>query len=116
MRRSDVVAVALFVLVAGCKGGGGAAGTCTRDRDGSCTSYPPDRATAGRRMCAGFTWREGAGSCPTEGRLGTCTKEGGAVVELLYAGPPNHFAETTAKSACDGAGGQWTGGVAGSSR
>lgn len=114
MRRSDVFAV--IVLLTGCKGAEGSAGTCMRDRDGACTSYPADRSAAGKRMCAGFTWREGAGSCPTEGRLGSCTKEGGAVVEVLYAGPPNHFTETTAKAACAGAGGQWAAGAAGPSR
>jgi len=96
-------------VLAGCRAEASPPGSCMRDRDGACTEYPGDRAAAGKRMCAGFTWREGAGSCPAEGRLGTCAKEAGRVVEILYAGPPNHFTAATAQGACTGAGGQWAG-------
>lgn len=107
MASSERVVAALALALAACHTEPGAPGSCTRDRDGACTEYPADRATAGKRMCAGFTWREGAGTCPKESRLGTCTKEGGRVVDILYGGPPNHFTAATAEGACTGAGGQW---------
>ncbi len=114
MRAGEAVAFVTLVALAACKPSGDAsAGSCMRDRDGACTEYPSERAAAGKRMCAGFTWREGTSSCPSENRLGTCTKESGHVVEILYGGPPNHFSADTARSACTGAGGQW---AAGSSR
>lgn len=111
--REARVLGALVVMATACAKESAPPGSCTRDRDGTCTEYPADRAMAGKRMCSGFTWREGAGSCPAENRLGTCAKEGGRVVELLYGGPPNHFTADTAQKACGAAGGQW---AAGSSR
>lgn len=107
MWRGELAIVIAVLACPACKPSDATPGSCTRDRDGACTEYGADRALAGKRMCAGFTWREGASTCPAENRLGTCTKEGGRVTELLYAGPPNHFTADAAKSACASAGGQW---------
>jgi hypothetical protein len=95
------------VAAAGCKRGGGEPGTCTADVLNVCTEYSAAAGRGGERVCGGGTWRAGAGTCAAEGLLGTCTLQGGAVVEHRYGGPPNNFSAAGAKRACETAGGAW---------
>jgi hypothetical protein len=107
-RAVSTTIAALTALAAGCQGTTSATpGSCWRARDSACTEYAADRAIAGKRMCGGFTWREGASSCPAENRLGICTSQGGGVVEILYSGPPNHYTPEAARGECLSSRGQW---------
>jgi hypothetical protein len=107
-RAAVAVLAALAAVAAGCQGTKNATpGSCWRDRDSACTEYAADRAIAGKRMCGSFTWREGASTCPAENRLGTCTAQGGGVVEILYGGPPNHYTPEAARGECMSSRGQW---------
>lgn len=84
----------------GTRDAGSAAGACLRERDSTCTPYGPDTVAAGKRMCQGFRWLDGASACPKENVLGTCVREGGRVRELMYGGPPNYFAPDVAEHVC----------------
>lgn len=106
--RAAVLVGLLALVVPACKRDG-QPGSCYRDRDSACVEYDAARAAAGQRMCAGHRWTPGVGTCPTENRLGTCVRERGAVVEHLYAGPPNHFTPVSARGACESGGGSWSG-------
>lgn len=103
--KTIVVALGLgLALLPACKkdepGAAPAPGACLRERDGTCTPYAAESATAGKRMCQGFRWLEGPDACPKENVLGTCVREGGSVRELMYGGPPNYFAPDVAEHAC----------------
>ncbi|MBX3233041.1 MAG: hypothetical protein KIT84_12795 [Labilithrix sp.] len=82
-------------------------GSCYRGQDNACVEYDGARGAAGKHLCAGQTWRAGAGTCPREGRVGTCTKKD--VTEIVYAGPPNNFGAASAQAACEHGGGAFTG-------
>lgn len=80
-------------------------GACHRDRDSACTEYEGPRAAAAKKMCVGFRWIPGRASCPTEGRIGDCVREDGAIVEHVYGGPPNHYTPEVARRVCESTGG-----------
>lgn len=102
MRRAPLLVLLAACSLVGCSKSA-EPGSCYRAQENACVEYAADRAAAGRRICSGMTWRAGEGSCPAEDRLGTCTTPSGA--EHLYAGAPNHYTSSSAKSACEGAGG-----------
>jgi hypothetical protein len=83
-------------------------GSCFRARDSACVEYDRTHAAAGKRMCQGFTWAGGEASCPRDNRLGTCTRESGAIVETIYSGPPNQLTREVARTTCEGAGGRFS--------
>lgn len=97
----------LLLLLVACSKQQGEPGSCLRGHDNACVEYTREQAAAGKRMCAGMTWANGANSCPAAGRLGTCTKKD--VTEIVYSGAPNNFTAASAKSACEFAGGTFTG-------
>ncbi len=97
-------AAAIVVAACGCSRDG-EPGSCYRDRDNACVEHGRAQAAAGKRMCSGFRWTPGEGSCPKEGRIGTCTRDGKD--ELLYAGPPNQFTPAAAKALCESSGGSF---------
>jgi hypothetical protein len=82
-------------------------GSCYRDKDNVCVEYGEAQAAGGKRLCAGYRWIAGAGSCPTEGRVGSCAREGGKTIELMYSGPPNQFNAAAAKTSCESSGGSF---------
>ena len=102
MKRWFVLGIALLLVA--CKDEG-EAGSCYRAPDNACVEYGKAMGGAGKRLCSAFTWKAGAQSCPGENRLGTCTKEKGAVTEIVYGGAPNNYSVSTAKNACEFKGG-----------
>jgi hypothetical protein len=102
-----VASGAALVFLAGVTGcsNEGEPGSCYREPDNACVSYGAPMAGAGKRLCSSFRWIPGEKSCPAEGRLGTCTKEKGAVTELVFGGAPNNYNVATARNACELKGG-----------
>lgn len=94
----------LSVFLVACKDEG-EPGSCYRSSDNACVEYGSAMGAAGKRLCSSFTWHAGEKSCPAENRLGTCTKEKGAVTEIVYGGAPNNYSVSTAKNACEFKGG-----------
>jgi hypothetical protein len=92
------------IFLVGCKDEG-EPGSCYRNPDNACVEYGKAMAGAGKRLCSAFTWKAGAQSCPGENRLGTCTKEKGALTEIVYSGAPNNYSVSSAKNACEFKGG-----------
>jgi hypothetical protein len=84
----------------------GEPGSCFRPRDNACVEYGRAQGAAGKRLCSGMTWTAGDKSCPSAGRLGTCVKKSGP--EHLYGGAPNNYSPSSAKNACEWAGGVFT--------
>jgi hypothetical protein len=95
-------AIVLLVLAA-CSKQDAEPGSCYRERDSACVEHPRAQAAAGKRLCTGFRWTPGEGTCPKENRVGTCTRDGHD--EVLYGGPPNYLTPATAKTQCEAAGG-----------
>lgn len=83
------------------------AGSCQREHLNQCIEYGPDRAAAGKRLCNPGVWTSGAGTCPVEARLGSCTRAKEGVVELIYSGPPNRLDAKVAEKSCTDNGGRW---------
>lgn len=108
MKHVGSIAV-LFALLASACHKEGTPGSCHRQHQSACVSYDAERAAAGKRMCGGGKWIDGPSSCPTENRLGTCSREKGAVVEILYSGPPNQYTKGLAKQVCETNGGVFEG-------
>jgi hypothetical protein len=105
LARSPVLFVAVFL--AACTRDG-EPGACYRERDNACSEFGRPEGVAGKRTCTGFRWTPGEAACPPAGRLGTCTREGR--VDLLYAGPPNHFTAAAAQAVCESGGGHFAAG------
>lgn len=102
-------ALAIFALIVGAAcTPKGEPGSCYRDKDNACVEYGATTAVGGKRLCAGYKWLPGAGSCPTADRVGACARQGGASIEILYAGPPNRFTKDAAKATCERTGGAFT--------
>ena len=112
--RSVPFALAFPFLVAslsGCsKGSTEPPGSCYRDSDNACTEYGSDKSAAGKRLCTGHRWTTGTNSCPIQGRVGRCSREGGKWVDHMYSGPPNQFTPEAAKAACETGGGTFASG------
>lgn len=92
------------VVLAACSKPAGESGSCFRPQDNLCIDYTAAQAAAGKRLCAGLQWN--VTPCPAANRLGTCTKAD--LVEGYYAGAPNNYDATGAKSACEHDAGKWT--------
>lgn len=80
-------------------------GSCYRERDNACVELGRAQAAAGKRLCTGFRWTAGEGTCPKDNRIGTCRRD--AHDEILYGGPPNQFTPDVAKTQCEAAGGSF---------
>jgi hypothetical protein len=94
---------ALFALVLiACKSDADP-GSCYRERDNACVDYGRAQAAAGKRLCTGYRWTPGEGTCPKDGRIGTCARDGRD--EFLYSGPPNQLTPSAAKTICESGGG-----------
>lgn len=100
--------VALALALPACKKEG-QPGSCHRQQQSACVSFDGAHAAAGKRMCGAGRWIDGAMSCPTAGRLGTCTRENGTIVEYLYEGEPNHYTRGLARQVCETAAGVFQG-------
>lgn len=110
MKRNGVLSVSMLLGLAhpialGACHRDEAPGSCHRERDNVCVEYPAPVAAAGKRMCAAGTWRDGASTCPTTGRVGRCVKKAAGEPELLYSGAPNNYTLESARSSCEFAGG-----------
>lgn len=100
------MALASSIALGGCKPAPAEPGSCHRAHENACVEYDGARAAAGKRLCSGTTWTPGAASCPAEGRVGTCAREG--EVRILYGGAPNNYDPASAKVACEAAGGAFS--------
>ena len=96
---------AIVIVIMACEGGGDA-GSCFREKDNTCTEYAGSQGAAAKRLCSGMTWAAGERSCPTANRLGTCVKRDGA--DYVFGGVPNNYSASSAKIACESAGGVFT--------
>lgn len=106
LARRVTCAATLLLASAGCSKGA-EPGSCYREHDNACVEYAPAEGAAGKRLCAGMKWTPGPATCPSTNKLGTCLKKSGA--EHVYAGAPNNYSASSAKSACEHAGGSFTG-------
>jgi hypothetical protein len=102
-RSMRVLVAGALVLVVGACSRDGEPGSCFKEKDNVCLEFDKASGTAGQRLCAGYKWTPGAGSCPKADRLGTCTHQG--QVEIYLGGPPNRFTPAAAKSVCESSGG-----------
>lgn len=101
-----VVCLVLALVVSACSSKPGEPGSCRNEGDNSCTELAAAVAAAGKRMCGATQWTNGAESCPTAGRLGTCASKDGT--KHLYGGAPNNYSASSAKAACEFAGGTFS--------
>jgi hypothetical protein len=101
---ASLAALAVASLAAlGCDEPRGAPGSCFKEKDNVCIEFDAAQGAGGERLCAGYRWTKGAGTCPRDARLGTCTHQG--QVEIVYGGAPNRFTPAAAKSVCESSGG-----------
>ena len=104
-RRIRAVIVVSALFGAACSKEG-EPGSCHRPHDNACIDYDRAQGAAGKRLCAGLQWTPGEKSCPSADRIGSCAKKSGA--EWVYGGPPNNYNASSAKTACEWAGGTFT--------
>ena len=98
--------IAVSALLGAACSNEGEPGSCYRPHDNACIDYDRAQGAAGKRLCSGMRWTAGEKSCPPADRLGSCTKKSGA--EWFYGGPPNNYSASSAKTACEWAGGVFT--------
>lgn len=101
--RASIVSCALLVLACSKES---EPGSCYHPNGNTCVEYDGSKAAAGKRLCSGMTWTPGEKSCPTANRLGSCVKQGHS--DWMYAGPPNNYSPSSARSVCEWGGGVFT--------